>query len=791
MIGQTILHYKILEKLGEGGMGVVYKAEDTKLRRIVALKFLPQQLTSTEEERSRFVQEAQAAAALNHPNICTIHGIEEFEGRQFIEMEYVEGTTLRNKIPFRKTDEALNCAIHIGDALQEAHSHGIVHRDIKCDNIMINIKGQVKVMDFGLAKLKGSLKLTRASSTVGTLAYMAPEQIQGGEVDSRSDIFSFGVVFFEMLTGHMPFRGEHDAAMMYSIVNEEPESLLKFKDDLPEDLDRIVHRALEKDPGDRYQHIDDMVSELRRLHKKSTRIVRPPAESVPATHTPSAEHATAGSPTAPAKRKTLIIAALAIMAVAVGVVLYFSLGSQKAIDSLAVLPFENVGGNQDLEYLSDGVTESIINNLTKIQGLRVVPRSSAFRFKGKVVDPQEAGSKLNVRGVLTGKIVSHGSALDVQVDLIDVKNESEVWGNRYQADMNSLLSLQENISQEVSSKLGIGVSSETQRELAKHSTESTQAYQYYLQGRYYWNKRNAVSIESAINYLNQAIARDSNYALAYAGLADCYIIQSQYAGIPTRVTLPLAEHAAKRALEIDNSLAEAHTTLAFSYFSQWKYADAEREFKQAIALNPRYPTAYHWYNIMLLRVGRIDEASTIIRQGYELDSLSPIITLNVGAIPLFKKQYQEALAYFQRSIQLEPSFAPGYEFTGMAYEAMNKKADALLQYQKAVELSGRSSEALGYLGHLYAIIGQRDQALKLLAENEERYRNGTGAAYNIARIYEGLGEKSRALDYLERDVEDKSTFTTDLLIEPNWDDLRSEPRFAAVMEKVGLARKAN
>ncbi len=375
MLGQTILHYKILEKLGEGGMGVVYKAHDTKLDRIVALKFLPLHLTANDAEKARFMQEARAAATLNHPHVCTIYRIDEYDGQQFIEMECIDGETLRRKIPVQKTDDALNYAIQIGEALQEAHSKGIVHRDIKADNIMVNAKNQIKVMDFGLAKLKGSLKLTKTSSTVGTLAYMAPEQIQGGEVDARSDIFSFGIVLFEMLTGKTPFHGEHEAAVMYSIVNEEPDSILKFKPDISPEIDRIIQRSLEKDPEDRYQHVDDMVSELRRSQKKSTRVVRPSAAGVSGIHASSFDTKTAPIPASPSKKKFIISGIAAVILIAAAVWFYFFSGHQQVVDSLAVLPFENVGGSQDLDYLSDGVTESLINNLTKIQGLRVIPRT--------------------------------------------------------------------------------------------------------------------------------------------------------------------------------------------------------------------------------------------------------------------------------------------------------------------------------------------------------------------------------------------------------------------------------
>ena len=789
MIGQTISHYKILEKLGEGGMGVVYKALDTKLDRVVALKFLPHHLTANDAEKARFLQEARAAATLNHTHVCTIYRIDEHEGQQFIEMEYVEGVTLRKKIPVQKLDELLTYAVHIGEALSEAHSKGIVHRDVKAENIMVSTKNQIKVMDFGLAKLKGSLKLTRTSSTVGTLAYMAPEQIQGGEVDARSDIFSFGIVLFEMLTGKTPFRGEHEAAMMYSILNEDPESVLKYRPDLSPEFDRIIHRALEKEPEDRYQSVADMVSELRREQKKSSRVTRPSVAETSSLHPPSSYEQSKVAPTSLVRKKPIVLTAAGILLIIGAVLLYLFFSRQEqAIDSLAVLPFENIGASSEQEYLADGVTESIINNLTKISSLRVVPRSTVFRFKGKEMDIQDIGSKLNVSAVLSGRITHRGQALDVQVDLIDIKRESQLWGNRYESNAADLLTLQERITSDVSSKLGIGLSTETREKLTKRSTDNTQAYQLYLQGRYYWNKRTAAALERAIDYFNQAIALDSTYALAYSGLADCYIIQSQYSGIPTRITIPETQKAARRALKLDNSLAEAHTTLAFSYFEEWKYREAEQEFKQALSLNPRYATTYHWYNIMLVRTGRVDEAWPIIQQGRELDPFSQVITLNVGIIPFMRGQFEEALQYFKKTIELDPSFAIGYAWMGHTNNRLRNYPEAQAQFEKALELSGRSSECIGYLGYFYGKRGKREDALKLLKENQERYRAGTGSAYNIARIYAGLGDKEKALEWLERDFHDKSTWITALSEEYMWDDVRSDPRFIELTKKVGLVK---
>ncbi|MEK6756404.1 MAG: protein kinase, partial [Bacteroidota bacterium] len=781
-------HYKILEKLGEGGMGIVYKAQDTKLDRLVALKFLPHHLTANETERSRFLQEAKAAAALNHPNVCSVIDIQEHDGQQFIVMEYVDGVTLRSKLPFQDVQQAVHCAIQIGEALSEAHGKGIVHRDVKSDNIMVTGKNHVKVMDFGLAKLKGSLKLTRTSSTVGTLAYMAPEQIQGGKVDARSDIFSFGIVLYETLTGRTPFRGEHEAAMMYSIMNEEPESLLKHRSDLSPEFDRIIRRALEKDPEDRYQSVADMVSELRHEQKKSGRIIRPSIADVAPVHPSSAEEKPVVIQEAGAKKRAIIFVAAGMVLAAVAASVYLFIGREQAIDSLAVLPFENVGGGQDLDYLSDGITESIINNLTRIQGLRVVPRSSAFRFKGKDVDLQEVGSKLSVRAILTGKIVHRGPALDVQVDLVDVKNESQLWGNRYQSDLNSILSLQQQITKEVSSKLGTSLSGEEKEKLSRQSTENTEAYTLYLQGRYYWNRRSAASLEKAIDYFKLAIERDQGYALAYVGLADCYALQTQYTGTPAAVALPRAQEATEKALQLDNTLAEAHTTLAFIHQSRWKFDAAEKEYKHSIELNRKYATTYHWYSLLLHYVGRSEEASAVIQRAYEIDPLSPIIILNVGLAPFYKGDYNKALAYFRKSNEIDPSFASGYSFAGLVYFKLKDYVQALPLLEKGLELSGRSSESISYLGYYYGKIGNRQKALTLLKENQDRYYAGTGPAYNVARIYEGLGDRDKVVEWLERDYRDHSIWMIRLRTDVGWDDVHSDPRFLDLMKKVGVAK---
>lgn len=806
MIGQTILHYKILEKLGEGGMGVVYKAHDLKLDRTVALKFLPHHLTANEAEQARFLQEARAASALNHANICGIHSIGEHkdpatsEEQRFIDMEFVDGSTIRKKFesaPLR-ISEAVGYAIEIGEALHEAHTKGIVHRDIKADNVMVNSKNQIKVMDFGLAKLKGSLKLTRTSSTVGTLAYMAPEQIQGGEVDARSDIFSFGVLLFEMLTGHFPFRGEHEAAILYSIVNEDPESVLKSRPECSAELDRIINRALEKDPADRFQHADDMVSELRRVQKQSAKVSRGSVANVPISfpspakpneETPAmrSEERSSSSKLSIPRYVYFLGAIFALIAVAIAYYLFF-LNHAKPLDSLAVLPFVNVNADPNTEYLSDGITESIINSLTQIPGLRVIPRSTVFRFKGKDIDPQEVGAKLKVRAVLTGRIVQRGDDLNVQLDLIDIDGQSQIYGNQYHHKAADIISMQEEIVGDILKPLGVTLNGEERKTVNKRYTENVEAYKFYLQGRFYWNKRKASEIQKAIGFFNQAIALDPTYALAYVGLADCYVILEQYAGLPGKETYPKAIAAATRALELDNTLAEAHTTIAFASYAMWNWDKAEQEFKTSFSLNPNYPTAYHWYSIMLHSLGRHEEASRAIRRAQDLDPLSPVIGLNVALLSMFEGNYEKAIQGMDAVLAIDSTFSGAYYRKAAPYLKLGKKQEAYIAALKGVEVSGRSAEALSVLGYCSGLFGKRDEALKIVKELEQRYAIQTSCGYYIARVCAGLGDRNGVFKWLEVDLDNHSGSLIWLTQDLEWDPYKSDPRFLDLLNKIGLKK---
>jgi serine/threonine protein kinase len=787
MIGQTISHFHILEKLGEGGMGVVYRAEDINLKRTVALKFLPRGLEAHEPERARFLQEAQAASAINHANVCTIYEISQHEGQQFIVMECVDGKTLREMVPVQKIQSAIDYAIQIGEALQEAHSKGIVHRDIKTDNIMVNSKNQVKVMDFGLAKLKGSLKLTKTSSTVGTLAYMAPEQIQGAEVDARSDIFSFGVVLFEMLTGRMLFRGEHEAAMMYSILNEAPEPLQKFLPDPQADLQHLLDKALEKDPEDRYQNVGEIVHELRRIRKRTTKVHHPlePNKIV------GAEAEIAGvtdqrSIIAPSKvSRRAIVLAIGIAGTAilcVGVYLLF-FAARKPIDSIAVLPFVNVSADPNTDYLTDGLTETLINNLTKLSQLRVVPRSTVFQHKGKESDPLKVGRELNVRAVLTGRITQRGDNLNIQTELIDVKEESQLWGEQYDRKILETLSLQQDISKEVAQRLHLQLSGIEEKQLTRRSTENSEAYQLYLKGRFHWNKRTVKSVQRAVEFFRQAIEIDPLYTKAYCGIADCYILRG-YKG-PIQEAQLMAKDAAMRALRIDSLLADAHTSLAFVLErSDLLFEEAERHYQRAIAIDPKYATAHQWYGLFLILRGKPDQGIKEMLEALALDPLSLMINADLGLAYYWARKYDEGIAQLQKTLELDSSYVLTHRFLAYNYAARGMKDEAIRELLKEAESNEVSAVKLTALRKAFEKSGWRGywrESMRRMLQDSTQLD-----PYLLAKHYMHLDDRQNALRFLEEAANVKGYGVYDLRCSHSWDAVRLDPRFIAIINKLGL-----
>ena len=619
--------YEIRSKIGEGGMGEVYLAQDTSLDRKVALKILPGEVAANQDRMLRFVQEAKAASALNHPNIITIYEFEQIDSMHFLATEFIDGETLRAHIrnaPL-KLAEVLDVSAQIAGALSAAHDAGIIHRDIKTDNIMLRPDGIVKVLDFGLAKLnerpsnaidteaptRAAVK-TDAGIVMGTAMYMSPEQARGMKVDARTDIFSLGVVLYEMVTGRLPFEGPTSSDVLASILSDkEPQPMARYAREVPAELERIVHKALRKDRLERYQTVRDLLLDLKHLkqelefERKLERSVSPKSESAPQireqTTTGSVAPSTFGVTGLTTATKTnrrsfvIISAAFLMIAATAGVYLYFARARGGAISSVAVLPFANTGNDPNMDYLSDGISEALINSLTELQQLRVIARSTVFRYKGKEIDPQTIGRELNVRALLMGRVRESGDNLNIQVDLVDAETGAQLWGHEYERKSSDVLSVKQAIAQDVTERLRLRLSGDEQRQLTKRDTNSAESFGFYLKGRYYWNKRSAEGIRKAIEQFQQAIDRDPNYALGYVGLADCYLQLEQYAGVPASEVVPKARAAVDRALQLDDSLSEAHATSAAINQKLWHWAEAEEEIKRAISLNPNYPTAHHWY----------------------------------------------------------------------------------------------------------------------------------------------------------------------------------------------------
>ena len=744
MIGKTISHYQILEKLGEGGMGEVYLAEDTKLDRRVALKFLPTQLASDEELRARFKREAQAAAALNHPNIITIHEVAEYETRPFIAMEYVEGEPLKNLIGKKELSigEVLDVALQVSDGLAVAHQAGIVHRDIKPQNILMGKDGRVRICDFGLAKAKRDVTLTQEGSTLGTIAYMSPEQAQGTEADHRSDIFSFGVVLYEMVTGQLPFKGEHEAAVINSIVNDTPEPLARYKSDVPEKLEGIIGKAMEKNLDLRYQHVDDVGVDLRRLKTELETGVTKTLES-----------------------------------------------AKKPTPSVAVLPFTNLSADKEQEYFCDGMAEEIINALTHVEDLRVVARTSAFSFRGKEIDIRDIGKKLSVGTVLEGSVRKAGNRLRITAQLVNVADGYHLWSEKYDRNMEDVFAIQDEISLAIVDKLKVKLLGAEKADLMKHHTENKEAYTNYLKGLYFWNRRSEVGFNKALEYFQKAIEIDPLYALPYVGIADTFNIMGHFCFIHPGEAFSKAKTAVKKALEIDDRLGEAHASLAWIHVcSDWDWLSAEREYKRAVELNSNYATAHEWYALFLAGMERFDEAIAEVKQALELDPLSVMINAIVGVIFYFSRQYDEAIKYHRKAIEIDPNFVFAYIWQGLAYWEKGMNNEALVSLQKAVAVANDMTYALGHLGMIYALADQRDEAIKIIDQLSELSIKRYVSPLHIALVYVGLDEKDKVFEYFEKAYLEREPYLFYLKMSSIYDSLRSDPRFTALLKKMGLEK---
>jgi serine/threonine protein kinase/tetratricopeptide (TPR) repeat protein len=790
MIGRTISHYRIVEKLGEGGMGVVYKAEDTKLKRAVALKFLPPELTRDKEAKARFIHEAQAASALQHHNICTIHEIDETpEGGLFIVMDRYQGETLKEKIAKGPLpiEEAVDIASQVAAGLSKAHEAGMVHRDVKPANIIVTEDGVVKIVDFGVAKLAGQTKLTKTGTTMGTVSYISPEQGRGAEVDHRSDIWSFGVVLYEMLTGRLPFTGDFEPAIVYSIINEEPEPITALRTGVPIALERVVDKCLSKDPSERYQSATDLGADLRRISREMT---GPSSATKPAT--PS-------RPRVKDRRVRITTGVSAVAIVALALLFLYTAGPLKdriarrnapsggRIEALAILPFTNAGGDPDTEYLGDEIPADIINSLSRLPNFRVVPRSTSYRYRGQDANLRAVGRELGVGAVLTGQISVRGNTMSIRVDLVDVVGDSQLWGNRYTRQLADILSVEQQIANEISNALELRLSSADRASLGAHDTPNPEAYRLYLKGRYFWNKRSEEGLKSAIDYFHKAIELDPTYALAYSGIADAYIVLVSFSFMSPMEAYPKAKAAAMKALEIDSTLAAAHTSLASVLGNyEWDWARSGREFERAIQLDSTYATALHWYSFDLARMGRINQAIAVTQRAAALDPLSLMITANLGYWYFVAREYETAERQCLKVIEMDANFPWAHTVLGLVYARLGMQEKSLDELATGARLSNNSPEYLSYLGYEDAVVGRTEDARKILGEFKRRSQDHYIAPCLIALIHVGLGEKDEAFEWLQKAYEVRDTYLNYQLFEPSYDPIRSDPRFDKLLRSMGL-----
>ena len=800
LVGQTIGHYKVLEQLGAGGMGEVYLAQDTKLDRKVALKILPTDIAANQESMRRFIQEAKAAAALNHPHIAHIHEIGAVEGQDFIAMEYVEGQSLDARIKQRplQIPEIVRLGVDLADALDAAHSKGITHRDVKPSNIIITTRGHAKLLDFGVAKIRRSIEQEQSDEAttqlktaegivVGTVMYMSPEQALGQLVDHRSDIFSLGVVLYEMATGRLPFTGSTTTEIVDRIAHVQPEAIARLNYDVPLELERIIRKCLEKDKQRRYQSARELCIDLENLKRDST-IGSLPSDKLE-----------------PLRKKNIqrwitVAATFLIVLLAVLAIYLLNHRSQPlemaSIDSIAVLPLVNASGDVNMEYLSDGITENIINSLSQLPKLRVVPRVAVFRYKGREIDPQAVGRELGVRAVLTGRVVQVGDTLSIQTELIDVASKSQRWGQKYNRKVSDILAVQDEIANEIFDNLRLKLSGPEQRQLAKHFTKDPEAYQLYLKGRYYWRKYTKQGLEKSVSYFQQAIEKDPTYALAYSGLADTYVVLG-VTTLPPREVFPKAKLAAEKALAIDEGLAAGHVSMgACKLFYDWDWPGAEREvrrakelnaaYAKAIEINTNYDDEHHFYCQALDTVGRPEESIAEMKRALELDPLSLTLNMEIGWSLYIWRKYDEAIAQCRKTIEMDPGFMPSYFCTAQAYEQKGMYGEAIDSMTKARTLLGDDTGVLAELGYAYALSNQKREARKFAQTLKERATREYVDPAFIGLIYIGLGEKDEAFKWLWKAFDARSSLMTWLKVEPKFDPLRSDPRFAELMRRVGI-----
>ncbi|HEX3583135.1 MAG TPA: protein kinase, partial [Thermoanaerobaculia bacterium] len=756
--GSTVGPYQVLELLGEGGMGQVYRGRDPRLARDIAIKILPQDSTDDSQAVARFEREARAIAALSHPNIVAVHDFGEQDGTFYVVTEMLHGHTLRKRMEegplgWRKSVEI---GSEIAEGLAAAHAHSIVHRDLKPENVFLLDDGRVKILDFGLAQTDPLMTdrdeamvtttkwfQTNPGTVIGTLGYMSPEQLRGETVDPTADLFSLGVMLFEMITTKKPFHRSSGAATIAAILHDDL-PLNDLSGAVPVELQRIIETCVEKNPGARFQSARDLSLTLRAINSSSTIINSELLASV-------------------TKRRT----------------------SKKSIDSIAVLPFANAMKDPESEYLSDGITEGIINKLSQLPKLKVMARSTVFRYKGRDADAQTVGRELRVRAVLSGRLQHVGDRIVIGVELVDSLDGAQLWGETYNRRLADLVELQEEVSREIVDRLSIRLTGAEKKKLKKKSTENSEAYQLYLKGRFQWNKRTEDGLKRGIALFNQAIENDPSFASAYAGLADSYVTLATNIPLPPRETMPKAKAAAERAIEIDDGLAEAWSSLgSVQWWFEWNWEAAEKSYKRAIALNPNYATAHDGYAMLLCARGRFDEAIEQINRAGDLDPLSRIIAVHSGWPFYFARDYESAIRRFRKALELDEHFIPAHGWLGMALGQQHRYREALEAFQRALDVD-RIPILLAMLGHTHAIAGNREQAEEVLTVLDYESRSRYISPYDIAIIHAGLGDHDAALAKLKDAFEDRSSWMVFMEVDPRLDVLREDVPFQKLVDRFG------
>jgi len=785
-VGELIGHYRIESLLGVGGMGEVYLARDERLGRRVALKFLPKRLTSDKMQLSRFESEARAASALNHPNILTVYEIGTEGDRQFIATEFIEGVTLRASLADggMNSCDALGIAVQVASALTAAHEAGVVHRDIKPENIMLRPDGYVKVLDFGIAKLaegRPTAELatiaalqTRPGLVLGTARYMSPEQARGQKVDARSDIWSLGVVLYEMVVGIPPFTGETPSDCIASILTKEPPPISGVLPDVPLRLEEILQKTLRKDRDERYQTTGKLLSDLHTL--KGEMELAGPARAGGIVRRIKRH-----------KRGVLLMLAAAVLAAGAFIYSFFFVAPPPPTNekSIAVLPFENLSEEKSSAYFADGIQDEILTRLSKIADLKVISRTSTQRYKHTSQNSSQIAHQLGVAHLLEGSVQKENDQVRVNVQLITAANDTHLWAETYDRKLTDIFAVESDIATTIAKTLQARLTGAEKAAIAKRPTANREVYELCLKGRFFWNKRTATDLRKAIDYFNQALNKDPSYAPAYAGLTDAYLILSQYGAASPADSFPQAIAAAKKAIELDDTLAEAHTSLACSLaYYNFDFEQSVKEFERAIQLNPNYATAHHWLsNGVLSALGQFERAIAEGKRAVELDPLSLVINTDLGQDFFYARRYDEAIVYLRKTIEMDPRFYFAHWVLGTTLQLKGQLTEAVTEYSKAVELNDDPS-VLALLGQAYARAGQRDEAQKILVRLTEEAKSRYVQAYSFVLMYLALGDKERAVDEMERAYRERDANVAQIRTDPMLDDLRGYPRFEVLVKQI-------